>query len=64
MAPDWLRPRVVEYFSVSEHMVCEAHKLAKEKGILALPETKCCKFLSKEVEDLVKLFYKDDEYSS
>ena len=63
MAPDWPRAHVAEYSNVSEHMVCEVCKLAREKEILALPEPKCGMCLSKEVEDLVKLFYKDDEYS-
>ena len=62
MGPDWLRADVAEYFNVSEYMVCEARKLGREKGILALPEPKRGKCLSKEVEDLVKLFYEDDEY--
>ena len=58
IAPDWLRTRVAEYFNVSEYMV---RKLTKEKGILALPEPKHGKYLSKEVEDSVELFYEDDE---
>ena len=61
MAPDWLRTHVIKYFNVSEYMVREASKLAKEKGILVLLEPKNGKCLSKEVEDLVKLFYEDDE---
>ena len=48
---------------VSEHMAHEAHKLAGEKEILAFAEPKCDKCLSKEVDDSVKLFYEDDEYS-
>ena len=44
-------------------MVQEARKLAREKGILALPEPKRGKCLSKEVEDSVKMFYEADEYS-
>ena len=63
MAPDWLRVRVAEYFNVSEYMVREACKLAREKVILTLAEPKRGKGLSKEVEDSVKLFYEDDEYS-
>ena len=63
MAPDWLRVLVAEYFNVSEYMVREACKLAREKGILALAEPKRGKCLSKEAEDSVKLFYEDDEYS-
>lgn len=44
-------------------MAHEAHKLAGEKEILAFAEPKCDKCLSKEVDDSVKIFYKDDEYS-
>ena len=62
MAPDWPRAHVAECFNVSESMVCEACKLAREEGILALPEPKHCKCLSKEVKGSVKLFYKDDDY--
>ena len=63
MAPDWTRARIAEYLDVSEYMVHEARKLAREKGILALPEPKRDKCLWKEVEDSLKLFYEDDEYS-
>ena len=63
MAPDWPRAHVAKYFNVSEHMVCEARKLAREKGILALPEPKRGKCLSNEVENSAKLFYENDEYS-
>ena len=62
MAPDWPRAHVAKYFNVSEHMVCEARKLAREKGILALLDPKRGKCLSKEVENSVKLFYENDEY--
>ena len=60
MAPDWLRACVAEYFNVSEYMVHGAHKLAREKGILALPEHKHDTCLPKEVEDSIQLFYEDD----
>ena len=61
-APDWPRAHVAKYFNVSELMVCEARKLAREKGILALLDPKRGKCLSKEVENSVKLFYENDEY--
>ena len=54
MAPDWPRAHVAKYFNVSEHMVCEARKLAREKGILALPEPKRGKCFSNEVENSVQ----------
>ena len=62
VALDWLRAHVAKYFNVSEHMVCEARKLARAKGILALLDPKRGKCLSKEVENSFKLFYKNDEY--
>ena len=50
MAPDWPWACVAEYFNVSEYMVREARKLAREKGILALPEPKRGKCLSKKLK--------------
>ena len=47
MAPDWPWACVVKYFNVSEYIVREALKLAREKGILTLPETKRAMCLSK-----------------
>ena len=64
MAPlDWSRQQVAKFFEVSEYLVREARKLAAEKGILALPDAKKGRSLSKEVEDSVRLFFEDDEYS-
>ena len=60
VAPDWARAHVAKYFNMSEQMVCEARKLAREKGILALLDPKHGKCLSKEVENSVKLFYEND----
>ena len=37
--------------------------MVEEKGILAIPEAKRGRSISQEVEDSVKLFYEDDEYS-
>ena len=36
MTSDWPRAHVANYFSVSEYLVCEACKLAREKEILVL----------------------------
>ena len=44
-------------------MVRQARKLAKEKGILELPEQKKGKVLSEETSRCVIDFYCDDEYS-
>ena len=64
MAPlDWSRKEVANFFEVSEYSVREARKLAAEKGILALPDSKRGRSLSEEVENSVKLFYEDDEFS-
>ena len=38
--------------------------MVEGKSILAMPETKRGRSISKEVEDSVKLFYEDDKYSS
>ena len=37
--------------------------MAAEKGILEMPEPKKGRTLSQEIEDSVKLFYEDDEFS-
>ena len=43
--PDWSRKEVAKFFEVSEYSVQEARKLAAEKGLLALPDTKRLKKL-------------------
>ena len=48
---------------MSEYLVRTVHALKKEKGILVEPAHKRGRVLSKEVEDLVRSFYKDDEFS-
>ena len=58
---NWTRAHVAKYFNGPEYMVCEACELAREKGLLALPETKRGKCLSKELDDSARLFYGDDE---
>jgi hypothetical protein len=50
-------------FNVSAYMVRQARKLAKEQGILELPEQKKGKVLSEETSRCVIDFYCDDEYS-
>ena len=45
MAPDWTRARIAKYLDVSEYMVHEARKLAREKGFwhfLNLNVTSAC----------------------
>ena len=64
LAPNlWSRKFCAEYFDVSEYLVRTARELKKEKGILANPEPKQGKKLSKETVQLIQDFYVDDEYS-
>ena len=56
-------PVTASFFSCSEYQVREARVMVEEKGILAIPEAKRGRSISQEVEDSVKLFYEDDEYS-
>ena len=64
LAPNsWSRKFCAEYFNVSEYLVRTARELKKEKGILAKPEPKQGKKLSKETVQLIPDFYEDDEYS-
>ena len=44
-------------------MVRKSRKLAKDEGILALPDPKCGKKLSNEVVSAVVDFFNYDEYS-
>jgi len=49
-------------FGVSEYLVCAARTLVKEKGILAIPESKKGKPLSSETLNTVKMFYHNEEF--
>jgi hypothetical protein len=59
----WSIEKTKTEFNVSTYMVRQARKLAKEKGILELPEQKKGKVLSEETRRCVIDFYCDDEYS-
>ena len=60
LAPiDWSHKKVIEVFSVSEHMICKAYKLCLERGILTVPEPKKKKSKSLPA-DLVQLSSKVD----
>ena len=64
LAPEsWSRASVAKFFNVSEYMVREARMLAKEKGILGSQKAKEGKGISMVIEESVKLFYEDDEFS-
>ena len=64
LAPySWPREKVAEFFSVSEYLVRTARSLKDEIGILAIPEPKQGKKLTAKTEELVKVFFEDDEYT-
>ena len=50
-------------FGVSEHIVCKAHKLCSEMGILAVSEPKRGANLPAGIAQQVEAFYQDDEYA-
>ncbi len=53
----WTIAQTVHEFNVSEYKVREARKLKKERGVLAEPESKVGKPLSKDVEERVTAYY-------
>ena len=59
----WSIEKTKTEFNVSAYMVRQARKLAREKGILEMPESKKGKVLSEETKNCVVDFYCDDEYS-
>ena len=64
LAPNsWSRREMAEFFNVSEYLIRTARSMKEEKGTVAIPEAKREKKLTKETEELVKVFFKDDEYS-
>ena len=64
LAPrSWSIARTATEFNVSEYKVRQARKLKDEKGILAEPQANAGKPLSKDVEERVRAFYQDDEYT-
>ena len=64
LVPDkWSRELAAKQFGVSEYLIRTARDLKKVGGILAMPEPKRGKSLSKETLDKVRQFYEDDEYS-
>ena len=60
---DWTIQKTVDFFSVSQHVVKQARKLKKEKGILATPSGYFREGLGKETKDLVISFYERDDIS-
>ena len=64
LAPtDWSIKKVSETLHVTNYVARTAHKLALEKGILAMPNPKLGKVLPDVTVQVVKSFYEDDEYS-
>ena len=53
----WTIPKVQEEFNTSNYMVRKAKALVKEQGILALPNPKAGKSISKEIKETVTEFY-------
>ena len=47
----------MDVFGVLEHIVCKAHKLCLERGILAVLKPKRGKSLPADIAQLVKAFY-------
>ena len=63
MPTDWPIRKVMDTFPVNKHIVQEARKLVKEKGVLAIPDSKKGKVLPEETIKAVSQIYHDDEYS-
>jgi hypothetical protein len=64
LAPQsWSIAKTIEEFQVSEYKVREARKLLKDKGVLGDIEPKLGRPLAKAVEERIKNFYYNDEYS-
>lgn len=64
LAPQsWSITKTVQEFQVSEYKVKLARTLLKEKGVLGDVEPKLGRPLSKQVEERIKSFYQNDEYS-
>ena len=65
LAPEsWSIQKVISKFNVTEYIVKKARALKKEHVILAEPKPKSGRALSKDVvDDCVKNFYCDDQYS-
>ena len=59
----WSIQKAKEEFQVSEYIIRQARKLASEKGILELPSQKQGKIISDEIQNYLRSFYNDDEFS-
>ncbi|XP_047129865.1 uncharacterized protein LOC124809907 [Hydra vulgaris] len=59
----WSIRKAAKEFSVSKHKIQNAKFLRDQKGIIAYPDMVERHRISKDVIELVKLFYCDDEYS-
>ena len=64
VSESWTITEIVTKFPcVTRYMVRQSRKLLKEKGLLAMPDSKRGKNLSEETVVLVKQFYCDDEFT-
>ena len=61
--PSWSIEKMKTEFSITFYMARTARTLAKEKGILSLPQPKKGKNLSEKTKSLLQDFYCNDEYS-
>ena len=59
----WSIQKAKEEFQVSEYIIRQARKLASEKGILELLSQKQGKIITDEIQNYVRSFYNDDEFS-
>ena len=59
--PFWSIAEVKQQFNVSTYLDGKARKLAAEKDVMELPDINRGKPKDKEVEDLVRALYCDDE---
>ena len=61
--PPWSIEKMKTEFSITKYMARTARTLAKEKGILSLPQPKKGENLSEKTKSLVQDFYCNDEQS-
>jgi len=60
---NWTIKKSAQFFSASEYAIRAARKLAREKGILSLPDRRHGKEIQDDVLEQVHEFYQDDEFS-
>ena len=60
---NWTIKKSAQFFSASEYAIRAARKLAREQGILSLPDRRHSKELQDDVLEQVHECYQDDEFS-